>query len=81
MKVDLPCFLQKSQIVSRPSKIPTKIPENPELEQIDGIPSKSDEIQSTFQDPIETSEDQPNSSPGTRSTLKQSAAQRSTRFS
>ena len=50
---------------------PTKIPENPELAQMDGIPSKSDEIQSTFQDPIEESEDKPNSNPGTRSTLKQ----------
>ena len=45
--------------------------ENPESTQIDGIPSKSYEIQSTFQDPIEKSEKQPNSSPGTRSTLKQ----------
>ena len=45
--------------------------ENPEFTQIDVIPCKSDEIQSIFQDPIEKSEEQQNSSPGTRSTLKQ----------
>ena len=73
-----PSFEGRSTLIS--SKIPnslktiqdpTKIPENPELTQIDGIPSKSDEIHSTFQDSIEESEDKPNFSPGTRSTLKQ----------
>ena len=71
MKVDLSCFSAKIPDSYKTIQDPT---ENPEFTQIDDIPSKSDEIQSTFQDQTEKtekSEKQPNSSPGTRSTLKQ----------
>ena len=75
------CIATKPSNEGRSTLFSAKIPdsyktiqdptENPESTQIDGIPSKSEEIQSIFQDPKEKSEEQPNSCPGTRSTLKQ----------
>ena len=75
------CIAAKPSNEGRSTLFSAKIPdsyktiqdptENPEITQIDGIPSKSDEIQSTFQDQTEKSEKQPNSSPVTRSILKQ----------